>query len=144
MTFKDFKDIAPEPLDLSISGKTYTIPAVSAADGLKAWQWIRSGKKDDGQPAKVEDIAGILLGDVQQQLINDDISWQALNRVYLTVISDFTNGRRSAEAMWETGGDPKALERLTASARRDEANTTRKPDSTNGTKTSRKKPTEAR
>ncbi|MDF7641724.1 hypothetical protein PT279_09025 [Bifidobacterium sp. ESL0784] len=144
MAFKDFSDIAPDPLELPIDGRTYTIPAVSAADGLKAWQWIHSGKKDDGQPAKVEDIAGILLGDMQQKLIKDNVSWQALNRVYLTVISDFTNGRRSAEAMWETGGDPKALERLTESARRGEANTIQKPASTNGTKTSRKKPVEAR
>lgn len=144
MTFEDFQDIAPDPLELPINGKTYTIPAVSAADGLKAWQWIRDGKKDDGTPAKVEDIAAILLGKVQQKLIKDGVSWQALNRVYLTAISDFTNGRRSAEAMWETGGDPKALERLTASATQAEGDTTLKPASTNGTRNSRKKPTAAR
>jgi hypothetical protein len=141
MAFTDFKDIAPDPLTLPINGKNYTIPPVNAADGLKAWQWIRDSKKQDGTTATVEDVATLLLGDVNRQLLKDKVSYAALNRVYQTVLADFTNGRATAEAIWETGGDPKAMER-TQSAKQAEADTTPTADSTNGTKNSPKKPTQ--
>ena len=141
MAFKDFQEIAPDPLTLPINGHAYEIPAVSAADGLRAWRMIRDGKRADGKPAKVEDIARLLLGDVQRRMVADKVSWQALNRVYLTVISDFTNGRSAAEVMWETGGNPKALANLTRSNKPDEAGTTPTPASTSGTRTSHPKHT---
>jgi hypothetical protein len=141
MAFRDFKDIATEPLTLPINGKNYVIPPVNAADGLKAWQWIRDSEKKDGTTATVEDVATLLLGDVNSQLLEDKVSYAALNRVYQTVLADFTNGRATAEAIWETGGDPKAVKRI-PSAKQAEADTTPTPDSTNGTKTSLKKPTQ--
>jgi hypothetical protein len=139
--FKDFKDVAPDPLKLPINGRLYVIPPVSAADGLKAWQWIKNGAKADGTSAKVEDVARLLLGAAHKRLLADKVSWQALNRVYLTVISDFTNGRSAAEVMWETGGNPKALTAMTRSAKPEGDDTTPPPDSTNGTRTSPAKPT---
>ncbi|MFT8442187.1 MAG: hypothetical protein ABF780_05690 [Bifidobacterium aquikefiri] len=141
MAFTDFQDIAPEPLTLPINGKTYTVQPVSAADGLKAWKWIRESKKQDGSVATVEDVSTLLLGDTNKQLIKDHVSFQALNRVYQTVLADFTNGRKVAETIWETGGNPKAIAQI-QSVRPDEADTTPTPDSTNGTKISPKKPTQ--
>lgn len=144
MVFKDFKDLEPNPLMLPINGKTYKISPVSAADGLRVWKYIRTGKKSDGTDAKVEDIAQLLLGTTHRQLIADNISYRALNRVYTTVIADFTNGRAAAELMWETNGSPKALDSIleTNSPVSEKETTIQQPDSMNGTKTSHSKLTQ--
>lgn len=136
MAFRDFRDIMPDPLRLPINGTVYEVPEVSAADGMRAWRYINTGKLPDGSAAKVEDIARLLLGSkLHRRLIADHIPYVALNRVYTTVIADFTSGRRAAELMWETNGSPKALEHLNPTDG-DAAHTTPAPDSTNGTRTS--------
>lgn len=132
--FKDFSELAGELLQLPINGKTYTIPAVSAADGLKAEDLIR--RSAQGEPVPMKELMPLLMGPVYQELLDDNVSLAAFTRAQLTVIADFQQGRDVAEATWETAGNPKELQKFLARLpkRPAEATTTQKPASTNGTR----------
>jgi hypothetical protein len=149
MAFEDLTELV-EPLVLPIRGKMYRLPAVSFEDGLRLKSLLDGAPDPDLTDA---DVNRILLGDVRGQLEADGVPQEWIGRVLLVALADYKSGRFSAEVMWKTGGDPKEIQALTEqvapnrAARRKAskqspstvaADTTKRPASTSGTKTSRK------
>jgi hypothetical protein len=149
MAFEDLTTYI-EPLELPIRGKVYRLPVVSYEDGLRLKSLL------DGAPDESltdADVNRILLGEVRAEMEADGVAPEHIGRVLLVALTDYKSGRFSAELMWRTGGDPKELDKLVQAtapnraARRaskrspstGEAVTTKRPASTSGTKTSRKK-----
>ena len=140
--FKDYQELA-DPLVLPINGKSYTIPAVGLADGIKLTAALDPESKT---PLADDEFNRMLLGTAYDEMLVDNVPGPAVIRASLTALADFQKGRATAEIMWETGGDPKALtawvKAATNRAQRRSTGTgaakkTRSPASTNGTKTSR-------
>jgi hypothetical protein len=104
--FKDYSELA-DPLVLPINGKTYTIPAVGLADGIKLMA-VFSGE-EDAPTIPDEEFNRILLGSAYEEMLADNVPGPAVVRAALTALADFQKGRATAEILWETGGDPKAL-----------------------------------
>lgn len=105
MPFKDYQELA-DPLVLPIKGKKYTIPAVGLADGIKLTEGLDPESKT---PMPDEEFHRILLGTAYDEMLADNIPGPALVRASLAALADFQRGRATAEVLWETGGDPKAL-----------------------------------
>jgi hypothetical protein len=141
---KDFTEFAVGPLQLPIKGKLYTIPPIDIATGLL----LRKAVIDEDAKA-LEELAGTddeaayrrVLGPVYDEMKADHVPWDALDRAYLTAITDHQRGRLIAETVWEVGHDPKAIPALMSAAARiatsgaAAANTTQTPGSGNGTNT---------
>lgn len=103
--FKDFTELY-EPLVLPVAGKEYTIPAVSFEAGARI-----NGILDGAAKMGDEEFYRLLLSDdLFEQMLADGVSAVALDRVGRTALTDFKYGRELALTMWETGGDPKAVE----------------------------------
>lgn len=132
--FKDYAELAGELLQLPINGKTYTIPAISAKNGIQAQQLIQ--RSLNGESIPMSELAPLVMGPAYQQMLDDDVPAAAFTRAQLTALADFQSGRKAAEVTWETSGDPKELKRFLKekTTKRDGATTTPKPASTNGTK----------
>lgn len=137
MPFKDYQELA-EPLALPINGKTYVIPAVGLADGIKLTEALDPESKT---PLPDDEFNRILLGTAYDEMLADNVPGPAVVRASLTALGDFQRGRATAEIMWETGGDPKALTAWVkattnrASRRKAaQAGTTKPPASTSSTK----------
>lgn len=136
MALRPYEDIVG-PLVIPIRGKEYTLPTISLQDGLRI-----HASKSGGAPLTADELNTILLGDAYQQLIDDKVGGDLMDRVFLTAYADFTTGRDSAEEAWESGV-PKAMreaarEVLALMTPTDEATTTPPPASGNGTTTPRK------
>lgn len=142
--FADFNDLF-DPLVLPINGKKYTIPPMSFDAGVR----INGLFGPDPETLPDEELFALLLGDTLSEMIADGVPAKAINRAGMAALSDFRENRAVAEAVWATGGDPKALteyakaqapNRAARRSTRTAAATTTKPRaSTSGTKTSRKK-----
>lgn len=121
--------------------KVYEVPPVGMTSGARLALDL-DPKSDVNLSAEEEQQ--ILLGPVLEQLRADDVPTEFFSRVFLTVYTDWSRGRAAAEVMWETGGDPKALEALTvqpeslSSTSTGEAPATPSPASTSSTTSSRK------
>jgi hypothetical protein len=146
MSLSEYQTFATPPLAFPINGKTYTLKPLSIEAGLRL-----AGAIEDGD-AELDDLKGealwrLLLGDTWDEMRTDGVPLEAATRAGLTALADHQQGRAFAEVIWETGADPKALEKyLTAkapnrAARRSrgtaKASTTKRPASTSTTKTSR-------
>lgn len=86
----------------------------------------------------------MLLGDVYQQMVDDDVPYKVIQAAGVTAAHDFYYGREVAEAFWNSGGDPKAAgdamaDQIGSMRSTVEESTTQKPDSTSGTKPRKKK-----
>lgn len=146
MAFRDLRDIIG-PLELPVGGKTYTLPVVSAADGARirlATEKANAGDKEES--ISTVELERIVLGDVLNTMREDGLAPEEIDRVFYTGLADVQRGRQTAELIWEHGVDPKALQaattppnraarRKTAKTRTGAATTTKRPASTNGTKT---------
>lgn len=137
MALRPYEDIVG-PLVIPVRGKQYTLPVISLQDGLKI-----HASKSGGEPLSGEDLHTILLGDAYQQLLDDQVGGDVMDRVFLTAYTDFTSGRDSAEEVWEKGV-PKAMreaarEVLALMTPPGAESTTKPPASGNGT-TAPKKP----
>jgi hypothetical protein len=142
MALRPYEDIVG-PLVIPIRGKEYTLPTVSLQDGLRI-----HASKSGGEALTAEELNTILLGDAYQQLIDDQVGGDLMDRIWLTAYTDFTTGRDSAEEAWESG-IPKAVreaarEALVLMTPTDAATTTPPPASGNGTTTPPKKATRSR
>jgi hypothetical protein len=127
------------PLVIPVRGKEYTLPVISMADGLRI-----HASKSGGEPLAPEELNTILLGDAYQQLLDDKVGGDVMDRVWLTAYTDFTSGRDSAEEVWEHGV-PKAMreaarEVLALMTPTDEATTTPPPASGTGTNAPKRAP----
>lgn len=105
---KPYEDIY-EPLELPIGGKTYVIPPVGAKDGLR-FDAASNPSNQDAEHITDEEFYRIFLGAMYDEMIADNVSGTAISRAAMTALADFQRGRAVAEIMWETGGDPTAVE----------------------------------
>lgn len=146
MALSEYTNFATEPLAFPINGKLYKMAPLSIRAGLRLANAVEGGD-DELDDLKGEALWRLLLGDVWDDMIADGVPLEAATRAGLAALADHQQGRAFAEVIWETGADPKALEKyLTAQApsrasRRSpstaKATTTKRPAVTNGT-TSRK------
>lgn len=104
--FKDYNELA-DPLKLPINGKVYTLPAVGLADGIKLTAAF-SGK-EDAPTIPDDEFYRIMLGSAYDEMLADNVPGPAAMRAALVALADFQKGRATAEILWETGADPKAL-----------------------------------
>ncbi len=103
--FEDYEKVV-DPLILPIRGKEYTIPEVSLSDGLRY-----TASKDDPDAPPLEDdvFLHMFLGAAYDEMVADDVPAAAILRAASTAFADFERGRATAEIIWATGGDPKAV-----------------------------------
>lgn len=159
MTLRDYQDFTnDEPLVLPINGKRYTVPPVSAKDGLymsAVNDRIKALASKNPDPDLVmftdegeDDLYKRALGTLWDELIADNVPFAALRLAGMVAFVDFSRGREYAEALWQTMSDPNLGETAAApnrAARRAAtktrsaktgaaANTTKKPASGSGTK----------
>lgn len=104
--FKDYSELI-DPLVLPINGKPYTIPPVGLRDGIKLTAAL-SGEAD-APTIKDDEFNRILLGTAYDELLEDNVPAGSVVRAALVALADFQKGRATAEILWETGADPKAL-----------------------------------
>lgn len=172
MAFEDFKSFT-EPLRLPYDNeRIYEIPPVSAVVGTKlmvisqqAAELVRITQENEEAAAEAkrkkkaapkpkplpevefQDEVGptpeVMLGDIYQQMLDDGCPLDFVNMATMTAYQDFLFGRETAEAYWNSGGDPKAVAKtmtaLTGSTTFTAAgNMTRRQASTSGTKPRKK------
>jgi hypothetical protein len=145
MALSEYQTFATPPLAFPINGKTYALEPLGIAAGLRLAEAI-TGQDDELNDLKGSALWQLVLGAVWDQMIADGVPLEAATRAGLAALADHQQGRAFAEVIWETGADPKALEKyLTAkapnrAARRSRstaaASTTKRRASTSSTKTS--------
>lgn len=120
MGFKDFTEFGAGPLELPYHGKTYTIPEVSIELGARLTVEL-SDPESDFNALPIEEMWRALLGDAFEQMREDKVPVRFVSRCFITALTDFQFGREAAEAAWESGLDPKALEAYLTTIRAAEA-----------------------
>jgi hypothetical protein len=125
---KEFTEFADGPLRFPYKGKIYEAPEVSIKLGMRLNGITNEGAEAD---LNIKDLLPDLLGDAWTEMVEDDVPLTFAVRAGATVIADFQFGREYAEAMWETGADPKAMaDRMAAKGNR----ASRRSKSTGGVK----------
>lgn len=114
MAFADITEFI-EPLALPIAGKTYTVPPLPYDVGLS----LTAGPADLIDSMTPDDFRRTFLGSALDAMIADQVPLQYVARAALTALADFQGGRDVAEAMWASGGSPKALEQYVETRRRE-------------------------
>lgn len=109
MALSAYESFANEPLVFPIGGKKYTLKPVSIPNGRILANLI-SGKDKKLQQAPSEELWKLVLGDLWDEFEKDGVPVEAATRAGLTALAEFQYGRDAAEAAWEAGADPKALE----------------------------------
>jgi hypothetical protein len=135
MAFRDITEILG-PIELPIRGKTYTLPTLTIAQGLKL-RAVMDPK--DETSLDDEEFFTLLLGDAHMEMAADKVGPDVIARAAFVALADWQSGRPAAEAIWETGIDPKVLETYlekldSISTSTAEATTTSQPKHGNGTK----------
>jgi hypothetical protein len=160
MVFAELKDFIDPDLHLPFRGKTYTIPAASFEDGIYLQDMYTlgaragSGKQDDADKAKIDDIDEIefynraLTPEVFQQLKDDKVPFSVVKLMATTAMTECVMDREAAEAYWASEGKvPKPAvkkpqdrkPRTATRTRTAAASTTRKPASRTTTSTPKAK-----
>jgi hypothetical protein len=93
-------------LVLPIGGKEYTIPEVGAADGIKFNVNVAT---EDAEPISNEEFFHMFLGTAYDEMVADNVPGNAILRAAMTALADWQSNRATAEVMWATGADPKAV-----------------------------------
>jgi hypothetical protein len=138
VAFKDIEQFI-EPLTLTIRGKEYPIAALGSLDGIKLAEHLADPTET---PMSDVDFQKLMLGDAYDQMVADNVPGVYIVRAAMTALADTQGSRGAAEVMWETGGDPKAVNAWQAAQAATtppaEATTTKRPATGTGTKTSPK------
>jgi hypothetical protein len=92
-----------------IGGKKYTLKPVSIPNGRILANLI-SGRDKKLSAAPSEELWRLVLGDLWDAFEADGVPVEAATRAGLTALAEFQYGREAAEAAWEAGADPKALQ----------------------------------
>ncbi|MBK6015624.1 hypothetical protein [Streptomyces sp. MBT53] len=145
MAFQELGNLLDDSLVLPIKGKTYRIPAPSAATGLRVQAIMQAAATaaDGGQADKEvladaaeRDMYADVLGTAHAEMVADGVEWPMLKHAAVTAMVWIIQSKDRAEAYWNTGGDPSQLapnrqqRRSTSGA----ANKTRSRGSTSGTR----------
>ncbi|MCM2420307.1 hypothetical protein [Streptomyces sp. RKAG293] len=149
MAFEALDELLDETLHLPIAGKLYTVPAPSAAIGLRTQTLIHAaavaadGGHVDEQvlgDAAERDLYRDVLGPVHDELLADGASWPALKHAAITAMVWIAQDKAAAETFWNAAGDPSRLAPNRAARRATRsgaANSTKSRGSTSGTSTRR-------
>ena len=105
---KAWEDTDRDRLEFPIAGKTYVIPELPYQSML-VLEKAKAGEKTYLDDAAPEETWRIVMGGVFDEMIADNVPSEALMRAGLASLAFFEFGREVAEAVWETGVDPKAL-----------------------------------
>lgn len=108
MAFRAFDEIVG-PITLPIRGKTYTLPAVSLADGVAMHQAAANGAA-----FPLADLLRAILGDTRTAMEADGVPASVIDRALWTGVTDFQSGREAAELVWEHGVPKEVLASLLA------------------------------
>lgn len=103
---REFTEFADGPLVFPYKGKKYVAPEISIPLAMRL-NGITNGGQEQELP--VTELWPLLLGPVWDEMIADNVPLALANRAGATMLADFQYGREYAEAMWETGADPKAM-----------------------------------
>lgn len=125
-------------LQLPIGDKVYTIPGLSIAAGVKLTALIDGTLKETPND---DEFLHMMLGTAYDEMLADEVPERAINLAWKTVMAEFKSNRETAEAFWESGGNPKAPDPSpvsTPSPNTGKAPTTRKRAATSGTNSPRK------
>lgn len=134
MALRPYEDIVG-PLVIPVRGKEYALPAISMQDGLRI-----HAAASKGEELSIAALMEIILGDTKDAMLADGVPPSVIDRALWAGIADFQAGRESAEQVWEHGVPKAVLEELatalqTPTTPQDEATTTPRPASGNGTTT---------
>lgn len=147
---KSWEDVAPEPLAFPIGAKTYTVPDLDYR-AMLTMQKIRAGESTEYDDAPPEVTWRLVMGDAFDQMVNDNVPAEAIGRAGLATLAYFEQGIETAEAIWESGVDPKALAAAILSrsgqsqpSSTGEASVTPSPASSSGTSSRRTSSTKSR
>jgi len=106
MALRPYEEIVG-PLIIPARGKTYPLPVVSMADGLRI-----HASYNGGPDLSLDDLVTIILGDAREQMLADGVPLSVIDRALWAGIADFQHGRETAEAVWENGAPKAALEEM--------------------------------
>lgn len=109
MSLKAYESFAEKPLEFPIGGKVYALPPLGIEAGLRL-ATVVAGEDEASKELKGEALWKLLLGPLWDEMIADDVPLAAATRAGLAALADYQYGRAMAEAAWEAGADPKALE----------------------------------
>ena len=112
--FADLRDFFDGSLRLPIGGVTYTVPPVSAVDGLWAQSLLdvttkaqaggdvtdAAGKLDDDDE---RNLYQRMLGSAYEKMIADGVDWPSIARAGQTAFVFLTMGEDAAVKFWEGG-----------------------------------------
>ncbi|MEV8353198.1 hypothetical protein ACFVTT_33975 [Streptomyces niveus] len=155
--FEALDDFLDDWLELPVKGKdgqqrVYRIPSPPAEDGIRVEKITTmaarlmaggtapdTGHLDDDEEI---DLYRLTLGDAMYERLVAEVPWSRFKLVALTAMYWITADRETAHAYWTAGGDPSLLAPNRAARRQqsrgssasDGASTTKRPDSTSGTK----------
>lgn len=125
MAFRDLDEfLVVEPLVLPIRGKDYSFPGEISA---RTWLLLQTVAEKAQQARSAEDGGSLddvaipddveqglkaeLLGDAEQEMIDDGLTSAHLKAVMMTLIAFHLQGREAAEAVWEAQGEAPAPNR---------------------------------
>lgn len=131
---KAWEEVQVEPLAFPIRGKVYTVPEL----GYQAWLTIQKIRRGEDTPLDGQDADqtwSLVLGPVWAEMQADDVPIEAMSRAGLAALADIELGRETAEQVWESGLDPKAVaEGILARAQRMSPSTSTSTESASGTR----------
>lgn len=109
MALSEYEKFSNPPLVFPIGGKQYTLKPVDIPTGIILDKIISGEDKELAkQPASY--LWKMLLGDMWDEFAADGVPLEAATRAGLTALAEHQYGRAIAEATWEAGADPKALQ----------------------------------
>lgn len=136
MPLAEFEAFASEPLAFPVGGKLYTLAPIGIRAGMRL-AGIVAGRDKSIENEPAEELWKIVLGDVWDQMLEDDCPAEAVARAGMAALADHQYGRAVAEAMWESGDSPEALAARVAASKSTRstggANATRSRASTKAT-----------
>ncbi|MFB7461717.1 hypothetical protein [Streptomyces sp. NPDC056188] len=146
MAFEDVSELLDETLRLPVRGRVYTVPAPSAAAGVRTQRLIaivaqaaEGGDVDvDAEllaDADEHDLYSEILGAAYDEMLADGVSWPVLKHASVTAMVWIAQNKDAAERYWNSGGDPSRMAPNRQARRSGGANTTRSQGSTSGTST---------
>jgi len=148
MGFADLADFFDPSLRLPIRGKTYVVPPLPAAAGLR-FQALHNiaMARAARQPLSERDLALLdlddeaeadlqrtALGGAWQEMVDDGLDWPTIQHAGTTAYVHWTQGRARAEEFWASPGKAPAPALSPPSTTTAGASTTRAPASTSGTR----------
>lgn len=105
---KSWDDVEKDRLEFPLAGKVYTIPELPYQSMLTL-EKAKAGEATYLDDADASETWRIVMGHVYDDMVADNVPGEALMRAGLATLAFFEFGRETAEAIWETGIDPKAL-----------------------------------